>query len=412
MTLSLSPIIEDIAAHHAAIEHWFSSQWTQIKPPFYTSVDIRDSGFKLSPVDTNLFPAGFNNLSDIDRANASKAAQHIIHQWVPHCKRVLIIAEQHTRNTYYLEHLAYLKSILEGGGFDVKLSTLTDTPHALITPSGNRVHLEVFNREHNHLTLENFTPDCIVLNNDLSEGLPTIFHNIHQPILPSTQLGWHQRYKSNYFECYNHICNALAQHLQWDTWLLNPYFSYCNDVDFMTSKGKEALTEKAHALFERITEKYKAYHIQQKPYIVVKADSGSYGMGVLTIEDPEELMQLSLKKRSHMSKTKGNRPIHRVLLQEGVPTRLNWQDNIAEPVIYLMGAEVVGGFYRTHATRHSKENLNTPGMALVPFTLKDNVFHPNAAKSNPWEKQLYAYSVIARLSTLAAAHEGKVSQAT
>ena len=27
------------------------------------SVDLRNSGFKLAPVDTNLFPGGFNNLN-------------------------------------------------------------------------------------------------------------------------------------------------------------------------------------------------------------------------------------------------------------------------------------------------------------------------------------------------------------
>jgi glutamate--cysteine ligase len=28
-----------------------------------TSVDLRNAGFKLAPVDTNLFPGGFNNLN-------------------------------------------------------------------------------------------------------------------------------------------------------------------------------------------------------------------------------------------------------------------------------------------------------------------------------------------------------------
>lgn len=45
------------------IEHWFRSQWKNHAAPFYCSVDLRNSGFKLAPVDTNLFPGGFNNLS-------------------------------------------------------------------------------------------------------------------------------------------------------------------------------------------------------------------------------------------------------------------------------------------------------------------------------------------------------------
>ncbi|HEY0914326.1 MAG TPA: glutamate--cysteine ligase, partial [Solimonas sp.] len=38
------------------IEAWFRSQWQKHKPPFYSSVDLRNAGFKLAPVDTNLFP--------------------------------------------------------------------------------------------------------------------------------------------------------------------------------------------------------------------------------------------------------------------------------------------------------------------------------------------------------------------
>ncbi|MDP2246981.1 MAG: glutamate--cysteine ligase, partial [Nitrosomonadales bacterium] len=43
------------------IEHWFRGQWLEHASPFYASVDLRNSGFKLAPVDTNLFPGGFNN---------------------------------------------------------------------------------------------------------------------------------------------------------------------------------------------------------------------------------------------------------------------------------------------------------------------------------------------------------------
>src|SRR2546421_8376026 len=45
------------------IERWFRAQWAAHEVPFYCSVDLRNSGFKLAPVDTNLFPGGFNNLN-------------------------------------------------------------------------------------------------------------------------------------------------------------------------------------------------------------------------------------------------------------------------------------------------------------------------------------------------------------
>ena len=45
------------------IEHWLRGKWREHTVPFYSSVDLRNSGFKLAPVDTNLFPGGFNNLN-------------------------------------------------------------------------------------------------------------------------------------------------------------------------------------------------------------------------------------------------------------------------------------------------------------------------------------------------------------
>jgi len=45
------------------IEHWLRTKWLEHAVPFYASVDLRNSGFKLAPGDTNLFPGGFNNLN-------------------------------------------------------------------------------------------------------------------------------------------------------------------------------------------------------------------------------------------------------------------------------------------------------------------------------------------------------------
>jgi glutamate--cysteine ligase len=39
------------------IERWLRGQWQEHTPPFYGSVDLRNAGFKLAPVDMNLFPA-------------------------------------------------------------------------------------------------------------------------------------------------------------------------------------------------------------------------------------------------------------------------------------------------------------------------------------------------------------------
>ena len=55
--------LENFIIHRSCdIEQWFRTQWLENQAPFYGSVDLRNSGFKLAPVDMNLFPGGFNNL--------------------------------------------------------------------------------------------------------------------------------------------------------------------------------------------------------------------------------------------------------------------------------------------------------------------------------------------------------------
>ncbi|MEN9848401.1 MAG: hypothetical protein RL368_1141, partial [Pseudomonadota bacterium] len=60
---SLKRLEAHLLANQSSIEQWLRQQWLQTPAPFYASVDLRNAGFKIAPVDTNLFPAGFNNLN-------------------------------------------------------------------------------------------------------------------------------------------------------------------------------------------------------------------------------------------------------------------------------------------------------------------------------------------------------------
>lgn len=66
-----------------AIERWFRLEWTQHTPVFYSSVDIRNAGFKLAPVDTNLYPGGWNNLSAEMLPPAAQAARLALQRRAP-----------------------------------------------------------------------------------------------------------------------------------------------------------------------------------------------------------------------------------------------------------------------------------------------------------------------------------------
>src|SRR5512147_1060705 len=78
-----------LLASQPDIEHWLRSQWQEHAAPFYCSVDLRNSGFKLAPVDTNLFPGGFNNLNPEFRPLCVQAAMTAVEKVCPEAKNLL-----------------------------------------------------------------------------------------------------------------------------------------------------------------------------------------------------------------------------------------------------------------------------------------------------------------------------------
>ena len=106
------------------IERWLRGQWQEHTPPFYGSVDLRNSGFKLAPVDMNLFPGGFNNLNSAFLPLCVQAAMTAIEKICPNAKSLLLIPENHTRNIHYLQNVARLANILRLTGLNVRLGSL------------------------------------------------------------------------------------------------------------------------------------------------------------------------------------------------------------------------------------------------------------------------------------------------
>src|SRR5688572_22491756 len=153
------------------IERWFRTQWLENEAPFYTSVDLRNSGFKLAPVDTNLFPGGFNNLNPDFMPLCVHAAMSAVQKICPDSRRFLLVPENHTRNLNYLQNVATLKRILEGAGLEVRIGSLIpDLPGAtqVETAAGEKLTLEPIVRKGNRAGLEGFDPCAVLLNNDLS----------------------------------------------------------------------------------------------------------------------------------------------------------------------------------------------------------------------------------------------------
>ena len=396
-----------------SIERWFRLEWQEHTPPFYCSVDLRNAGFKLAPVDTNLFPGGFNNLSPEMLPLAVQAAMAAIEKICPEARNLLLIPERHTRNTFYLQNVARLSSILRQTGLNVRLGTLSDEITKTTTidlPDGQKVTLEPLQRiglKGRRLGLKDFDPCSILLNNDLSAGVPDILKNIHeQYVLPPLHAGWATRRKSTHFECYDDVIKKFSKVIDIDPWMLNPYFASCKGIDFHERVGEEALQDNAAALLKKIAKKYRQYGIKEKPYLVVKADAGTYGMGIMTIHDPSELKDLNRRERNKMSVVKEGLEVHDVIIQEGVHTFEKVNEAVAEPVVYMIDRYVVGGFYRVHTGRGIDENLNSPGMHFVPLAFEQNAIPDVSAKpGSASPNRFYLYGVVARLALLAASLE-------
>jgi glutamate--cysteine ligase len=396
-------------SEQSTIERWFRTKWQEHTVPFYSSVDIRNSGFKLAPVDTNLFPGGFNNLNPDFLPLCVHAAQSAIEKICPDAREVLLIPENHTRNQFYLQNVAQLVRVLKQAGLNVRVGSLSpDITKAteLQLPDDATLTLEPIERKGNRLKIGDFDPCVVLLNNDLSSGVPAILKNLEQNVLPALAAGWITRRKSQHFAAYDLVAAEFAKLLNIDPWLINPYFSMCGEVDFHARTSEERLAEHTDVMLKKMHLKYAEYGVKSDPFVIIKADSGTYGMGIMTVKDASEVIGLNRKQRKKMAVVKDGLQVSDVLVQEGVYTFEQINEAVAEPVVYMVDHFVVGGFYRVHTGRGIDENLNAPGMHFVPLAFESSCTLPNPERApDDTPNRFYAYGVIARLALLAAAVE-------
>ena len=407
----INELEERILDSMPAIERWFRLEWMEHTPPFYSSVDVRNAGFKLAPVDTNLFPDGWNNLTPAMLPLAVQAAMAAIEKICPEARNLLVVPENLTRNSFYLSNLMQLKRVFHQAGLNVRFGSLSSdikAPTTLDLPTGESIMIEPLIRTDRRIGLKDFDPCTILLNNDLSTGIPGMLEDLEeQHLLPPLHASWSVRRKSRHFKAYEEVSKRFGKLLGIDPWLINPMFAHCGEVNFAEGTGMEGLSASVDALLGKIKRKYKEYGINEKPFVVVKADNGTYGMGIMTVRDVKDLDALTRKNKSRMNTTKDGLPLTDLIVQEGVLTNERVNDAVAEPVVYMMDRYVVGGFYRVHAERGVDENLNAPGASYVPLAFADSgrLPQPGEKPGSSSPNRFYMYGVIGRLAMLAASYE-------
>lgn len=415
-------IAEGVRKHRRVIWDWHCKQTRLAPPPLYCSIDLRDSGHKIVPVDSNLYPAGFNNICPEDQRNAPpifRAQLEAIaaRQGLEPPSKVLILPESHTANLFYIENIYYLNKIIEDAGFETRvgwyppLASEKNAPIQLASESGKTLEAWPIEVSHGVLSVHGFTPDLIVLNNDFSGGYPGRLDGIRQPILPSHQLGWHSRKKTEHFQHYNQLAAEFATIIGIDPWLIQVDTEEVSPVNFNEDEGTDRVADSVERILSRTRAAYETHKIKQEPFVFVKNNAGTYGMGIMVVHSADEVRQMNRRTKNKMSVGKGKSQIHSVAVQEGVPTATLVDRLPAEPVVYLVGGELIGGFLRTNTEKGTEDNLNSQGMVFRKLCMSDlKSLDPDRAADETDEKEAeplmeLVYGAIGRISALAAGRE-------
>ncbi len=367
-------LVSKIQHSQDTILDWLDPYFKEANLPLYSSIDIRDDGFKISVVDTNIFPAGFNNICHDDLKHSSITLKQSILKRVPTAKKVLLVVESHTRNKWYLENVYILSKMLSNAGFSIilaapSLSTtinihVTDSVGAYLLGTANGHEVAVHDLEAILVNggIEKKQVDLIVLNNDFFTGVPSCLKSIDIPIYPSIEAGWHTRQKNIHYQYQRDLFHEFSKLLDMDPWLLTCLDAFVSPVDINNLDDREKIADVASELFNDIQVKYREYGIKDKPFIFLKSNHGTYGMGVLALDNPKSILSINRKTRNQLATNKNSRKVTSYILQEGVQSIYKRDEAPAEVCLYQIDHHYIGSFYRIHKTKSKRDNLNSPGV--------------------------------------------------
>lgn len=341
---------------------------------FYTSVDLRRGSGRICPVDVNCFPAGFNNLCPNDAAIApEKFLAALERSGAKKGAAVGVIAESHTRNIYYADHLHSLVGIIRNAGYRAEASCPECADDVQVrSASGQVLSLLPINRREDKIVFgKDFIPDFLLLNNDLAGGLPLLLKNISQPMVPPADLGWFRRRKHRFFEVYANLAGDFARAAGIDPRSIVPRSVRVADIDFKNKTGLDRVAESVETVLAESRRWNEEHHISETPAAIIKSNYGTYGMAVMSVTSANEVLNMNRKTVNKMHIGKGKVQTVEVLVQEGIPTDDTVDDCPAEPVVYLVEGRPIGAFYRHHCERGNKYNLNVSGMAFKTICLRD-----------------------------------------
>jgi glutamate--cysteine ligase len=273
-----------ICDKYDALQSWFADKSKDISFPFYSSYDIRESNYKVAPVDANIFPAGFNNICAVDQESAVEKVKNYFKNYYPNIKgTVALITEAHTKNAYYWQNVYTICNLLKAIELPVVVAIPSESQQSSITVetiSGHQLEVNFIYKEGHHLLVNGEKPCFIISNNDFSVIFDSWKQGVEQPVNPPYELGWYQRKKTNFFNHYNQLATEFSQLIGVNQESLTVFTESFSDFDINSEESRELLAQKVDEALSKLSSKYQALNMSEAPFLFIKNSSGTYGMGI------------------------------------------------------------------------------------------------------------------------------------
>lgn len=377
MTYTRTQLHQQILSKKNAVCDWFQAKSKNAFIPIYSSYDVRDAGYKVANVDANIYPAGFNNICPTDKETSiDLMRKYLDGRYGKDLQRILLVTEEHTQNPYYWDNVATIKDLIESGGKKVRVGFGTQLPEPITVKSANGHSVLVESAWGDAPLYKEFNPQLIVSNNDFSEAHAEWARTIQLPINPPRELGWYQRKKSDYFKYYNELVTEFAGVAGVDPFVFQVKTQYFPHFDIGSEDSRKELSQAVDKFLKELEVDYQKRGINQKPFAFVKNNAGTYGLAVIRVQSAAEILEWTYKARKKMKAAKGGRDVEEVIIQEGIPSIVETDGVVAEPVIYMIGGDLAGGFLRTHSEKDSTESLNSPGAIYKRLCVSDLEIRP------------------------------------
>lgn len=396
------PLISALKKSGPDVDSQYDRFVKRVPFPLISAMTIKEGNIKIASSHYELFPIGLNHFCKTDFGLLPTAFKKFFKTHYPDysIKRVLLLVTTQEFNPYYYEHVSTLVQLFKKSGYKVDLGTLEEisAPITIKTPSKISLKISPTQVKKNKLVTTSLEPDFIYFTTKgFSMDLLAKLSHIEQPMNPPLKLFSHREKKSDYLFLLNRFATEFSQITNTDPWLFKTEFWVEPHVNVDEKNGIEKVAISAQNLLNTLGMKFKEYQVTQEPSVRLSNNSGTYGMGILSIHSFKDLAALYQRKKAKMTGSRSQAVINDVLIQEEIPSVPLFEKCNGEIVIYSIGAEMVGGYLQNYIAFAEKSLTRQHLFMPVCFSSKP---HGHTQKRYNRNKNLI-YGHLSRIGNLA-----------